>query len=315
MIGTPKRKLVAVADLKAAAVLVAGWLLTAALPHSADEAAVAWLRRRWRRTQRQKTENLGRLIERAMPERFDSARALGVAQEWFEQRAELTWGRLRGLHRSEWRVRIDLEGIGHVERALEQGRGAVLWFFSLSDPVLMMRALSSNGVPLSHLSFEAHGCPGKSHFGVATVARLHRRTEDRYLRERVVMRDPRNPRHLKRLHKLLEANQVVTIRGDSPTTSPVPAKCLGIDYPFPGGAPSVAFRSRSPLLTGYVTRLGSAHYRVVIQEALAVEKKDRRDFIRTAVAEYARRLERPLAANPEQWEAWSWNEQLVQGQR
>ena len=289
----------------------AGWGLTAVLPHSADPAIVARLRWLWRRTKGAEIRALAERIEHALPERFDSRRALAISQEWYARRAELAWGRLRELHRSGWRVRIDVEGGGHLDRALEQGRGAVIWFMSFCDSFLLMRGLAQRGVPTSHLSSYTHGAPGKSWFGVAAVARVHRSAEDRYLSERVVLRDPRSPSYVRRLRELLAANHAVTIRGDGASGAPLRANCLGVECTYPGGAPSVAFQARSPLLTSYAERLGPAHYRVVVQEPVAAKGERRRDFVRHAVAEYARRLDEQLAEDSPSWEGWWWINRLV----
>jgi len=230
---------------------------------------------------------------------------MGLAEEWFRRQTELSWGRLRALHRSDWPVRIDLEGADHLDRALGQGRGAVVWFSSFCDPVLLMRALSNRGTPLCHLSAHTHGSPGHSRFGIRFVAPVHRSAETRHLSERIVMRNPSAPNYFKRVRRALSANQAVSVRGDLALDATQRALCLGRPCAFPSGAPRMAHSAQAPLLTSSIARLGPGRYKVTIDEALQLPRQ-RRDFVREAVAEFARRLDCRLSESPADWEGWRW---------
>jgi hypothetical protein len=203
MVAAPQQSLVARADAVRVIEQLAGWAATAVLPHSADPSAVAGINRLWRRTKVAEARRTAQLIQTTLPQRFDSQQADSLTAEWFRRRAELAWGRLRGLHASGWRVRLDVEGLDHLAAAREQGKGAVVWYMSFCESFLLMRAMAEAGVPVGHLSLLWHGVPGKSRFGVAAAGRLHRAAEDRYLQTRVVMKDPASPSYFKKLAERL----------------------------------------------------------------------------------------------------------------
>lgn len=310
MAAAEPRPLISRADIERAVWQAAGWALTSALPHSLDPAAAAAsyvLRRRAKRTE---LEGIAGAISKTLPERYSLSAAMELGEEWFRRQTELSWGRLRALHRADWPVRIDLEGADHLDRALAQGRGAVVWFSSFCDPVLLMRALSGRGTPLCHLSAHTHGSPGHSRFGIRFVAPVHRSAETRHLSERIVMRNPSAPDYFKRVRRALCANQAVSVRGDLALDATQEAPCLGRSCAFPSGAPRMAHAVQAPLLTSTIARLGPGHYKVTIDEKLQLPQQ-RRDFVHEAVAEYARRLDRRLAENPADWEGWRWIDRFI----
>jgi len=302
--------LIARADVDRAVWQAAGWGLSLALPHSADKVVIAASCALRKRANPAELDGVARGIARTLPERFSLPAAMELAEEWYQRTTELSWGRLRGLHRSGWPVQIDLEGVHHLDRALSRGRGAVLWFSSFCDPVLLMRALAERGTPLCHLSAYTHGAPGHSRFGVRFVAPVHRSVEKRYLAERIVMRNSSSPGYVKRVRQSLGSNRAVSVRGDLALDATHEADCLGRHCAFSAGAPRIAHSAQAPLLTSAIARLGPAHYRVTIDEELRLPE-GRREFVREAVAEYARRLDCRLMENPADWEGWRWIHRFV----
>lgn len=299
-----RRNLFARADVGHLAGKLAGGTLASFLPHAADPAAVSAVNKAWRRMRAVEVREAADRIEQTLPERFDLAGAQTLAAQWMERRAELYWGRMRGLYPSDWRIRLDLTGREHLDQALAGGHGAVVWFSSCCDSSLLLRGIAEAGIPLAHLSMAAHGVPSGSRFGRATIGRLHRQGEDRYLRERVVIPKRKDPSYIKRLRELLAANHAVTIRGDLMADSRYLADCLGVRLHIAGGAPSVAFQSRAPLLTAQAERVAPFHYRIVIQEGISASADSRRDFIEEAVAEFGRRLDYRLRDNSPDWDGW-----------
>lgn len=300
------------ADLAKTCMQAAGWCATFVVPHSADEKAIALVREVWRRTKVRAIRSLGERLGRALPGRLDQEAARQLSERWFSHRAEFIWGRLRELRGSGWRVRLDLEGGERLQEALRGGRGAVVWHTSLCDSFLLMKGLAQADLAVCHLSVFTHGAPGKSRFGVATAGRVHRIAEDRYLSERVIRREASHPSYFKRLLDALRANRVVTIRGDlGATGSTLTADCLGRTCRFLTGAPRVAYQAGAPLFTGYTKRVGPAHYRVVIQEAIGADRSDKRRFMQEAVSEFGRRLDAQLESDSADWEGWWWMHTLI----
>lgn len=275
------------------------------LPHSADARVVGCITALWQRTKAAEFHKVVARMQTALPGRFDEQRAAALMSEWYRRRAELTWGRLRNLHRSGWKIQLETEGLEHLAAAREDGKGAVIWYMSFCESFLVMRAMAEAGVPVGHLSLYSHGVPGKSRFGFATAGRMYRAAENRYLQARVVMRDRTSPGYFKQLGALLKTNHAVTVRGDlAAAGSPVRAVCLGRECDFASGAPRLAFQSGAPLLTAYAERIAPFHYRVVIEEAVTADRTQKKSFVSDAVAEYGRRLDAQLTGNSPDWEGW-----------
>ena len=282
-----------------------GWALATVLPHSADARVVGWITALWQRTKAVEFHKVVARMQAALPGRFDEQSATALMSEWYRRRAEMTWGRLRNLHRSGWKIQLETEGLEHLAAARENGKGVVVWYMSFCESFLMMRAMAEAGVPVGHLSLYSHGVPGRSRFGFATAGRMYRAAENRYLQSRVVMRNRTSPGYFKQLGALLGTNHAVTVRGDLVATgSPVQAPCLGGECAFASGAARLAFQSGAPLLTAYAQRVAPFHYRVVIEEAISADRTQKKLFVTDAVAEYGRRLNAQLAENSPDWEGW-----------
>jgi lauroyl/myristoyl acyltransferase len=301
-----KQRLVARVDLKRTAALTLGWVLAALLPHRADRHIVSAVQRFWARTRSGSLSDAAARMVRTLPERFDAPQAHALAWGWLRRRAELNWGRMRNLHRAGWRATVEIEGIAHVVHARGAGRGVVVWFSSTCDSFLLMQALAQHGVPITHLSLHTHGSPGRSVFGAKITSRIHRIAEDRFLRERVIIRSESAPGYYKRLREALAANHAVTIRGDLGRGPREPlVSFLGLRRSFPAGAPKLAYQTGAVLLTAHVRRVAPCHYRVTMQEPLPLDRQaPRKDFVAAATAQYAARLETELAANPLDWDGW-----------
>ena len=145
-----RRNLFAAADFAHLAGKLAGGSLAAFLPHSADPAVVSVVNGIWSRMRAAEIRTSARQIERTLPDRFDPASAQTLAEQWVARRSELYWGRMRGLYPSDWRIRLDLEGRGHLEQALTAGRGAVVWFASCCDSLIrtpLWKSLTLLSVP------------------------------------------------------------------------------------------------------------------------------------------------------------------------
>jgi len=250
-------------------------------------------------------------IERILPDRFDADKARELAEAWMDRRAELYWGRKRGLWESDWRIDLQLRGAEHIHEGLTAGRGVVIWFASFCDSSLVMRALAEADVPLGHLSMGAHGVPSGTRFGRATIGRIHRRGEDRYLRERVVIPNRKDPSYVKKLRRLLAANHAVSIRGDLMADSRNSAPCLGTRVRIAAGAPRIALQAEAPLLPTFVRRVAPFRYCVEVEEPIQATAASRQDFVAFAVEEFGRRLDRRLLADAGDWDGWWGLDDLV----
>lgn len=118
---------------------------------------------------------------------------------------------LRAVLIPPWRRRVRLVGLEHLEQVLSEHKGAILWVHTcVSSNVAVKQALAEAGYPLVHLSRPSHGF-SSSRFGVRIMSPIMRRSENRYLGERVVINAGNSVGPLRQLRRRLAENRVVSI--------------------------------------------------------------------------------------------------------
>ena len=214
--------------------------------------------------------------------------------------------RVRSLHRRGAPVDISLDGLEHLEAALVEGNGAILWWSFFCSSHIPKQALGEAGYPLVHLSDWDHGARGFNLPGLRLFAPLWIRAEVRHLEERVVKPRGASLDYMRRLQDALQANMVLSIFGNLRGRAPIRAELLGTQRRLASGAPSLAHSTGAGLLTMYAVRTGSNRFRVVIERPLPVDRGlDRRAFVEAAVAEYVRRVDATVRRHPDSWYRWS----------
>ena len=88
-----------------------------------------------------------------------------------------------------WRPEIQVVGAEYIEAALAQGHGVLLWVagFAYRD-LVTKKALHEAGYRVSHLSRSGHNI-SSTRFGIRALNPIWTRIEDRFLAERVLIRD------------------------------------------------------------------------------------------------------------------------------
>ena len=237
---------------------------------------------------------------------LSGARAAQAAEQHYRLLVELWWGRFRSLKKFGWQPEIELEGRAHLDAARDRGQGVVLWCSRFGDNAVLLRGLWQHGVPVVHLSNEAHGSPDRSRFGVRCAGRLYRRAEDPYVAERVEIPRDGSLGYMRVLLDRLRHHAVLTIIGENRGRQNIPGTLLGQEVQFASGAPALAWRSGATLLTTHVIRGGPFHYRVLIEPAVAADRLvGRKAFVKEAVGEFLRRLEQMVTRHPSDWSAWT----------
>lgn len=229
-----------------------------------------------------------------------------VALAYWEMRSESHWMRVRAIHRAEQPVQIRLEGLHHLETALDEGRGVILWRMFFCSSHIPKRALAEAGYPMVHLSHWDHGSRGLSFAGLRLFAPLWVRAEVRYLLERVVLPRDESLDYLRRLMYHLDRNHVLSIfgniRGDR---APQQIEVLGTKRLLATGAPSLARRTGAALLTMRARREGPCRFVVTIDGPIGADRGlPRAQYVEAAVGEYAARVERAVRDAPESWFRW-----------
>ncbi|NNF08992.1 MAG: hypothetical protein HKN74_01785 [Acidimicrobiia bacterium] len=280
-----------------------GYLLTGVVPSRFDRAMSRANARRHARLHGRRIDELAaEMRHRLGPGDWRAAAADNVAMSLDEG-----LGRIRALHSGGWKPTIAIEGLHHLEAALEAENGVILWRMSSASSPIAKIALSRAGHPLVHLSHPRHGhSRWQGTYWVKHIPRWYATAENRFLAERVKLTRRGNYQYLRVLLDRLAENQVVSIMGDSNEgRQNVPVDILGETRALATGAPSLARRSGCVLLTSYTVFEGAQRYRVIIDPPIPVEQSDSRDAVaRKAIVEYGRRLEEHIRKNPASWRGW-----------
>jgi lauroyl/myristoyl acyltransferase len=208
------------------------------------------------------------------------------------------------LHRfGKWEPPQKLIGVEHINQALSQGRGAVLWVapFVFSD-LMTKVALCRHGFPPAHLSRRAHGF-SRSRLGSRLLNPILTSVEDRYTSERLLISAGGV---LHDLARRLRANQLVAITAvtsheQRTTTTPFFSGELGMA----GGAPVLARRSGAALLPVFTTRNEDGTFVTTIDGPLDTSSDlDTGSALHRLVAQWAERLKPHVLRCPDQYYGW-----------
>jgi lauroyl/myristoyl acyltransferase len=208
---------------------------------------------------------------------------------------------LRCHHPRGWRPDIRLEGREHLDQALADGRGAIVWVAPfVFAPLVAKMALHAAGYRLVHLSRLGHGY-SPTRFGVRVLNPVVTRAENRYLGERVVIGTTPLPEVLRTLAKRLAANRVVSIMAAAQGAKTCAAPFLGGELRLATGAPNLALRTGARLLPVLAVREAPGRFLTVIEPPLDLQPPSGRgQALQDLVAGLVARLERGARRWPDQ---------------
>jgi len=210
---------------------------------------------------------------------------------------------LRYHRPGSWRPRTTVVGAEHIDRALAQGKGAILWIaFSTFSDMISKVALYQRGYEAWHLSRHIHGHLSSTRFGVRFINPIRISIERRFLADRVVI-DPADPKAaVSRLEELLADNQLVsiTVGASARRVTLVP---FGPSFlPLAGGAPHLALKTNAPLLPLFTERKDDGSFLVTIEPPLEPPLEgSRAEQIEALVFDLGRRLRHYFERLPTQF--------------
>lgn len=225
-----------------------------------------------------------------------------VAGEQIQSRLQL----LKDYFPGGWQPQLQLIGREHIDTALENDHGVILWlgyfvFCELVPKIAFHRA----GLAVHHLSSAYHGF-SSTRFGTRYLNRIQTRIEDRYLAERVVL-SPENPtKAMLTLAYRLRNNQVISITAHKNAKKPLKVKFLdGYLYLAPG-APLLAQKTKAALLPVLPLRNQAGELTVRVESPLQISADiPEREVTENLTQQYARLLEPYVLQFPGQWLGWN----------
>jgi lauroyl/myristoyl acyltransferase len=201
-----------------------------------------------------------------------------------------------------WRPDVRLRGESHLQMALANGRGAILWVAESYHGMLMLKiALHRAGYRLCQLSRPTHGF-SISPFGIRYLNPLWRRVEDRFINERVLIPDDDAAPAMEALRARLTANGVVFITLGPEARRFVEVPFLHHRIRVPTGPIRLAQDTGAALLPAFTFADDDGSFEASVEPAIA--SPHGRGTFDVVAAAYAERITPFVRAYPEQWTGW-----------
>ncbi|MGI9365215.1 MAG: hypothetical protein ACR2O8_08530 [Rhizobiaceae bacterium] len=202
---------------------------------------------------------------------------------------------------------ITIEGTEHIDAALAQGHGVVLWLADLVyTNYVQYIALRENGYTPSHLSRPEHGF-SDTKFGLTFLNPIRQNFELKYLRERIVYRRESPNEAGALIRQRLSGNGVVSIYASGYEGR----KFVELDFlsgrlKVAAGAPGIAYKQGCPILPVFaVPNPDPLDFKVTIGKPLKLDNEDKDKAISEATEDFFGRLAPMVKQRPELFRAWS----------
>lgn len=218
--------------------------------------------------------------------------------------------------------RVELRGIGHLRKALEKGKGVILWENnSFGRRNLAKQVLHEKGFSVHQVHTERH-IAGFQHEGHSfTWVKRHIAQPFFEKRERQFISDiiylpPDSLVFTRRLLERLKQNAVVCARIDiSYGQKLIPQKLFGHTKFFPTGMISLAKISGAPLLPIFCIQERDGKTALIIESPIRIGTEINRDqSIENGIAEYIRLLESYVRRYPEKYHGWHFLDKAYENQ-
>ena len=294
-------------DLFRLLIFAVGYVVTTVVPARFDPWVATQLTALFARVGRRRIRDLATNMRGRLPRLpEDDPDGLDMALAHYAMRIENIWVRLRSLHGPLHHLIYEMEGRHHYDRAVNAGKGVILWRMRFCNAPCENAALAQHRIAPIHLSMAFHGATSRTWIARRLVSPIFARTESWNLRERVVIPADGSLGYMRVLMECLRRNGTLSIFGDGGLgRQTISTRLLDITAHFPTGSPALAHRHGSVLLPVHAERTGPCRYRVVIEEPIQISKDLKRDeFVRQAIMEFSDRLESQILARPADWIGW-----------
>ena len=203
---------------------------------------------------------------------------------------------------AKWRAPVCLRGQDHIERALNRGRGLVLWLAPVQfTGTVGHRAVHQAGYPVNMLSRPEHGL-SSTVFGQRFLNRFAFVGDDAAHVKRVVMIDD-GQAAIETVRRLLRENSVVAISAASMTDRPMFCQFLDGEIELASGPPRLALATGAALLPVFAHRHADG-YQVVVNPALEPGDTANSTAIESLLNQFVNQLEDFVRQYPAESNDW-----------
>jgi len=249
---------------------------------------------RRRRTQRQRR----RLV---FDGRFDSSALDRIGTRFLAHRVVARLQGYREYRPGGWRPEIQVLGAENIEAALERAHGVLLWVArSAYSDLVTKKGLWEAGYWVSHLSRPSHNI-SSTRFGIRFLNPTWTRVEDRFLGERVRIRDDDSGSALAILRQRLKENQIVSITVLDRAKRTVQVDFLSTKLRLATAPLHLARTTKAILLPVFTFKRETGVFIVDVQSPLIGEGDNQEEPYKSVCQRYARRCERFVLHYPDQW--------------
>jgi lauroyl/myristoyl acyltransferase len=204
-----------------------------------------------------------------------------------------------------WHPDISLEGREHLDRAMADGRGAVLWVIpSFSGEMVFRKAIHGAGYPLVDLRTASHPYSGTT-FGMKYLNPIRLEVENRYMTERILLEGKNDTESLLKLKEQLKQNRIVKFMASPNSENPPEFPLFGGSFALALGAPALARLAKAPLMPVFITETQPGSFTVRIGTPLEIAGRGAGRSAWDALgAEYVSQMKDHILRNPDQWPGW-----------
>lgn len=245
--------------------------------------------------------NIEEVMGRSLTPQEAKAVEYGIAAAGFDDTMRI----LRSYHPLGWHPKLTLHGAEHLDRALDEGHGVILWVAVFSGSRLAVKmALHQAGYEVHHLSRPGHGF-SFTDFAIHYLNPIWVRVEDRFLAERIRVTDETTVQAVKTIRKRLAANKIVSI-----TDTNTAKQCLDVPFlnghrRYATGAAHFSVSAGAALLPVFAIETDYRSFDVIIGERLHPKSSgSATPSIESLMAEYSASLGEMASRYPSLWKMW-----------
>ena len=211
---------------------------------------------------------------------------------------------------------LDIRGLEHLQSAMNNGKGAILWESSCFGRRLLAKQI------LHQHSFAVDQVHGENHIGgfgqrggpaswtrQHVIRRFFENCERPFVREILYLRRRSSPAFTKVLGERLKQNGIICISADARRGHKfIPVPFLGHTDFFPTGMVSLGKLTGAAILPLFCIQESGDTVRVIIESPIPIETDgDRERCLEQTIMRYASLLESYIKKYPEQYRNWNFS--------